>query len=116
MNAVGRPTASARWLAFELAGQRYALPLHSVSRIVRAAAVTRLPLAPDVVAGALDVALLQENGLPVRGNGRVWLRRFTGFEKLELAAATYDDVSTRVRSASVAPIIDTGTHMSSRSE
>ena len=77
MNAVGRQTASARWLAFELAGQRYALPLHSVSRIVRAAAVTRLPLAPDVVAGALDVAgrvmpvydLRRRFGLPDRPLG-----------------------------------------------
>ena len=51
-----RQIEPSRWLAFALAGQRYALPLESVSRIVRAAAVTPLPLAPDPVAGALDVA------------------------------------------------------------
>lgn len=56
MNAVARQPSSARWLAFALAGQRHALPLDAVLRIVRAAAVTRLPLAPDAVAGALDVA------------------------------------------------------------
>lgn len=33
-----------------------ALPLENVSRIVRAAEITPLPLAPAVVAGALDVA------------------------------------------------------------
>lgn len=35
---------------------RYALPLAVVDRIVRAAHVTPLPLAPPVVLGALDVA------------------------------------------------------------
>lgn len=55
MNAVARPNMAERWLAFTLAGQRYALPLDPVSRIVRAAAVTPLPLAPDPVAGALDL-------------------------------------------------------------
>jgi purine-binding chemotaxis protein CheW len=40
---------------FTLDAQSYALPLESVSRIVRAAEVTPLPLAPDLVAGALDV-------------------------------------------------------------
>jgi purine-binding chemotaxis protein CheW len=34
---------------------RYALPLSAVERIVRAAYVTPLPLAPDVVLGAIDV-------------------------------------------------------------
>lgn len=34
---------------------RYALPLSAVDRIVRAAYVTPLPLAPDVVLGAIDV-------------------------------------------------------------
>ena len=45
----------AQWVSFALEGQRYALPLDSVVRIVRAAEVTPLPLAPGVVAGALDV-------------------------------------------------------------
>lgn len=44
-----------RWVMFTLDGQRYALPLNAVSRIVRAAEITALPLAPAIVAGALDV-------------------------------------------------------------
>ncbi len=55
MNAVAQPLVAASWVSFALDHQRYALPLESVSRIVRAAEVTPLPLAPEVVAGALDV-------------------------------------------------------------
>ena len=46
---------SAHWVVFYLDGGRYALPLSAVDRIVRAAYVTPLPLAPDVVLGAIDV-------------------------------------------------------------
>ena len=55
MNAAAREAAAPRWVRFTLDAQSYALPLESVSRIVRAAEVTPLPLAPDLVAGALDV-------------------------------------------------------------
>lgn len=55
MNAVAQHVVAACWVSFTLDGQRYALPLESVSRIVRAAEVTPLPLAPDVVAGAMDL-------------------------------------------------------------
>jgi purine-binding chemotaxis protein CheW len=55
MNAAARTSAAPRWVGFMLDAQRYALPLDSVSRIVRAAEITPLPLAPDAVAGALDV-------------------------------------------------------------
>lgn len=43
-------------LVFLLDGQRYALPLGAVGRIVRAAEITSLPQAPQIVLGALDVA------------------------------------------------------------
>jgi len=56
MNAAARMHAAPRWVGFALDARRFALPLQSVSRIVRAAEVTPLPLAPRVVAGALDVA------------------------------------------------------------
>jgi purine-binding chemotaxis protein CheW len=77
MNAAAREVAAPRWVSFALAGQRYALPLESVSRIVRAAEVTPLPLAPEVVAGALDVGgrilpvfdLRRRLGLPARPIG-----------------------------------------------
>jgi purine-binding chemotaxis protein CheW len=51
------PTLSeiAQWVVFGLDGGRYALPLTAVERIVRAAHVTPLPLAPAVVLGAIDV-------------------------------------------------------------
>ena len=55
MNAVARALAAPRWVAFALDDRRYALPLENVSRIVRAAEITPLPLAPDPIAGALDV-------------------------------------------------------------
>lgn len=42
-------------LVFRLGGQRYALPLAAVERIVRAVEVTPLPGAPAIVLGAIDV-------------------------------------------------------------
>lgn len=42
-------------LVFLLEGQRYALPLETVERTLRAAAVTTLPQAPGIVLGVLDV-------------------------------------------------------------
>lgn len=50
------------WVVFALGSNRYGLPLASVERVVRAAAVTPLPRAPEVVLGALD---LQGRILPV---------------------------------------------------
>jgi purine-binding chemotaxis protein CheW len=42
-------------VVFRVDQQRYALPLHAVERIVRAAHVTRLPNAPENVVGVIDV-------------------------------------------------------------
>lgn len=42
-------------LVFELAGERYGLFLGAVHEIVRAVAITRLPGAPKIVEGAVDV-------------------------------------------------------------
>jgi purine-binding chemotaxis protein CheW len=55
MNAVALANQT-RWVCFTLDAQRYALPLESVIRIVRAAEITPLPRSPDIVAGAIDVA------------------------------------------------------------
>ena len=44
-----------RAVVFCLDGQRYALPLAAVRRIVRAVEVTPLPGAPAIVLGAIDV-------------------------------------------------------------
>src|SRR4051812_48964203 len=46
---------SLQFLLFTLEGQRYALRLDTVERIVRAAEITPLPNAPAVVLGVLDV-------------------------------------------------------------
>jgi purine-binding chemotaxis protein CheW len=55
MSAALRDVAATQWVLFALDAGRYALPLASVGRIVRAAAVTCLPLAPPAVLGVLDV-------------------------------------------------------------
>jgi len=47
---------------FSIDEQRYALPLEDVERIIRAAALTPLPKAPDIVLGILD---LQGEVIPV---------------------------------------------------
>ncbi|QWV99717.1 chemotaxis protein CheW [Geomonas nitrogeniifigens] len=49
-------------LIFALDGQRYALSLDQVTRVIRAAALTPIPHAPDVVLGILD---LQGEVIPV---------------------------------------------------
>ena len=46
---------SNQFVVFSLAGQRYALRLSTVERIVRAAAVTDLPMAPLGVVGVIDL-------------------------------------------------------------
>ena len=57
MNVAARaPEAWTRWVLFSLDAGRYALPLESVGRVVYAAEVTPLPLAPEAVLGALDIA------------------------------------------------------------
>lgn len=55
MNAAARSPVAGSWVTFAIDVQRYALPLDSVSRIVRAAELTPLPMAPAVVAGVLNV-------------------------------------------------------------
>jgi purine-binding chemotaxis protein CheW len=42
-------------LGFDLAGVRYALPLHNVREVLRAVLITPLPDAPDVIEGVIDV-------------------------------------------------------------
>lgn len=49
-------------LIFALDGQRYALRLENVTRVIRAAALTPLPQAPEIVLGILD---LQGDVIPV---------------------------------------------------
>lgn len=67
----------AQWVVFSLDNGRYALPLSTTARIVRAAQITPLPTAPANVLGALNVAgevlpvfdLRRRFGLPERPLG-----------------------------------------------
>src|SRR5688500_15631867 len=57
MNAAPRELATqARWLAFAVESQRCVLAVETVTRVVRAAQISCLPLAPEVVAGVIDIA------------------------------------------------------------
>jgi purine-binding chemotaxis protein CheW len=90
-------TPTARWVAFRLEGGRYALPLQVVERIVGAAQVTPLPLAPPVVLGAVDI------------EGRI-VPVFNLRERFELAARPLEPADhfliARTRSRVVALVID----------
>lgn len=57
-----RPVTTPHLLIFNLDRQRYALRLDAVQRVVRAAAITPLPQAPEIVLGILD---LQGQIIPV---------------------------------------------------
>ena len=48
-------TRAEELMVFSLGRQRFALPLAVVRRVVRAAEVTAIPNAPDVVSGVIDV-------------------------------------------------------------
>jgi purine-binding chemotaxis protein CheW len=62
-------------VVFTLEAQRYALPLASVQRVVRMVEVTRLPKAPDLVLGVID---LQGSIIPVMS-----IRKRLGLEEPE---------------------------------
>ncbi len=49
------PVFSLNVLLFEVARQRYALPMHSVKEIIRAVSVSVLPETPPIVAGVINV-------------------------------------------------------------
>lgn len=51
-----------RFVVFALDERRYALPLEMVTRVVRAVAITKLPKAPRVVMGVINV---QDDIMPV---------------------------------------------------
>jgi purine-binding chemotaxis protein CheW len=59
---IGNPDAQARLgsyaggatVVFEVAGQRYGLPVDNVVQIIEMVAITRLPKAPEIVDGVID--------------------------------------------------------------
>jgi purine-binding chemotaxis protein CheW len=88
---------SAQWVVFCLDTDRYALPLNSVERIVRAAHVTPLPQAPSIVLGLLDV---QGSILPVFN-----VRRRFGLPDRSVDPAD-QFVIARTRSRTVVLVVD----------
>jgi purine-binding chemotaxis protein CheW len=84
-------------LIFFLDGQRYALRLSTVERVIRAAAITPLPRAPEIVLGVLDI---QGEVIPV-----ISLRR--RFQLTERATRTSDQfVVARAKRLTVALAVD----------
>jgi purine-binding chemotaxis protein CheW len=88
---------AAQWVVFCLDADRYALPLTSVERVVRAAHVTPLPQAPSAVLGLLDV---QGNILPVFN-----VRRRFGLPERSIDPAD-QFVIARTRSRTVVLVVD----------
>jgi len=83
---------------FSLDAGRYALPLAAVDRIVRAVEVTRLPTAPPIVRGAIDV---QGRVLPVFD-----LRRRFGLPERDIDPAD-QFVIARSANRTVVLVVDT---------
>lgn len=86
-------------LIFTLDEQRYALRLATVERIVRAAAITPLPKAPEIVLGLLD---LQGQVIPVinlRKRFRLPLREIRTSDQFVIARAKLLTVALVVDSA-----------------
>jgi purine-binding chemotaxis protein CheW len=88
---------TAKWVVFSLDTGRYALPLAAVERIVRAVEVTRLPSAPPIVLGAIDV---QGRVLPVFN-----LRRRFGLPERDIDPAD-QFVIARSASRTVVLVVD----------
>ncbi|MBI5658275.1 MAG: purine-binding chemotaxis protein CheW [Nitrosomonadales bacterium] len=75
-------------VVFTLDGQRYGLPLAAVDRVVRMAAITPLPRAPDNVLGIINV---QGRVIPVinlRGRFRLPVREPSPADQLVIARTT----------------------------
>lgn len=88
---------SALLLVFHLDAQRYALPIDSVERILRAVEVTPLPGAPAIVIGAINV---QGSVLPVLS-----IRRRFGLTQREIRPSD-QFVLARAAGRRVALVID----------
>jgi purine-binding chemotaxis protein CheW len=89
--------ATSLLITFELDGQRYALHLPVVERVIRAVEITKLPKAPGIVLGVINV---QGRIIPV-----VDVRKRFG---LPLREMTVDDhiIVARTSTRSVAMVVD----------
>lgn len=91
------PITTSQLLIFTLDEQRYALRLAAVDRVVRAAAITPLPQAPEIVLGVLD---LQGQVIPV-----IDLRKRFRLPVRELRASD-QFVIARAKALTVALVVD----------
>lgn len=87
-----------RLVTFDLGDQRYALYLSAVERVIRAVEATRLPKAPDIVAGVINV---QGRVIPV-----VDIRKRFGLPQREITL-TDQLIIARTSMLPVAVIVDT---------
>jgi purine-binding chemotaxis protein CheW len=86
-------------LVFELAGERFALPLADVVEVLRAVAIRPLPLAPAIVEGMFDLRGELVPVLDLRARLRLPPRALTPSQHLIVATACSRTVALRVDQA-----------------
>jgi purine-binding chemotaxis protein CheW len=97
---------SERFLIFTLDDQRYALPLYAVKRVVRIIEITRLPKAPEIILGVINVAGRVIAVVDVRKRFRLPKREITLTDQLILA---------QTAARSIALVVDAATGVIERS-
>jgi len=83
-------------LVFEVGGQRYGLPSSGVKELARAVTVVRLPKAPPIVEGVIDVRGAVVPVLDIRGRFRLAAKPLEPTDHLVLAWAGTRLVALRV--------------------
>ena len=86
-------------VVFAIDGQRFALRLAAVQRVVRAVSVTPLPGAPDVVLGAIDVAGTIVPVLDMRRRFRATSRGVRASDEFLIATTSRRTVALQVDAA-----------------
>jgi purine-binding chemotaxis protein CheW len=86
-------------LLFAVAGRRFALPIEDVQEIVRAVTITRLPNAPAVVEGVINVRGRIVPLLDIRARFRLGRRAPRPSDHFVLALAAGRQVAVRVDAA-----------------
>ena len=95
-------------LVFEVAGQRYGLPLVDVLELVRAVAITPLPDAPGVIEGVVNVRGRVLPVLDVRARFRLPARPLDPSDHFIVASAGSRGVILRVDRATQLALVDEG--------
>ena len=103
-NAAASPAREV--LVFEVGGQRYALPTADVCELVRAVAITRVPGAPAVIEGVVDVRGRVLPVLDVRARFRLPAKALDPSDHFIVASAGTRGVILRVDRATHLALID----------